>query len=262
LKKSVTGFTAIVILLIAMVLTGCQSTSETLMESATEQTDSSPDVQIADYQISNSIIGSFSVDDNAIPFGQSSSLPDFATGYPDLISIFNSAPIAVAGTVIGEIQYTDDNAIPRTFYSLLVSDVFKGNVEPNSTITIVESNGYVRLSTFVDVYGDDHFGELTQEQIDNEVLLDSLGNAPLPKTGERYVLFLAEPESDGRTANAYAVFGNFRGKYIQNEQSGKYARYCPDGEEYLYTKIADEIEVFEVPLSFSEIKNTLNSLAP
>lgn len=188
--------------------------------------------------------------------------PDFAETYPDLESIYNKASNVVVGEVM-DISYTDDEAIPRTIYSFKVSDSLKGDIETNSLISISESNGYVRMSTFVKEYGTDHFQDITEQEIENGIILESLGDAPLPETGDKYVAFLGTKKQEGRIKGAYAVIGNFMGKYVLDNESNMYSRYCPSEDAELYTiKNANaRAAVKEQPMSLENIKQEILSFS-
>lgn len=192
---------------------------------------------------------------------KSSADADFAETYPNLESIYEKATNVVVGSV-EEIQYTDEDAIPRTIYSFLVNETLKGGIEPHSKISVSESNGYVKMKTFIDVYGDAHFPDITQDEIENGVLLQSLGNAPLPETGDEYVIFLGEQKQEGRIAGAYAVIGNFMGKYVLDKSTDLYSRFCPSDDSELYTVKAPNTRAVtkEQPMSLATIKEKLTQL--
>ncbi len=189
---------------------------------------------------------------------QDMAVADFAVTYPDLESIYNGAANVVVGEVI-DIQYTDDEAIPRTIYSFAVAETLKGDIEENSLISISESNGYVRLSTFIEVFGTAHYEDLTDKEIENGIILQSLGGTPLPKAGEQYVVFLGEQKQEGRISGAYAVMGNFMGRYVLDQDTNLYSRFCPNEDPDLYT-IYDSVTravIQEEPMSLSEIKEEI-----
>lgn len=185
---------------------------------------------------------------------------DFAVIYPDLESIYDGASNVVVGDVTN-IQYTDDEAIPRTIYSFAVTETLKGDIEESSLISISESNGYVRMSTFVETFGTAHFEDITDEEIANGIILQSLGGAPLPEVGEQYIVFLGEQKREGRICGAYAVMGNFMGRYVLDQDTNLYSRFCPNEDPELYT-IYDSVTraiVKEEPMSLSEIKEEISS---
>lgn len=186
---------------------------------------------------------------------------DFAKRYSNIESLYHGAENIVYGTV-RDIQYTDEDAAPRTIYTFQVLDSLKGEIPADSLVSISESNGFVRLRTFVDVYGKDHFGEISEEEIENGVLRQSVAGAPLPETGERYVLFLGEKHTEGRIAGAYAIIGNFMGKYALNPSTRLYERFQPsdDIDFYAAKDPATGAAVREEPMSLEEIKEAVSEL--
>lgn len=186
---------------------------------------------------------------------------DFAKRYRNIESLYHGAENIVYGTV-RDIQYTDEDAAPRTIYTFQVLDSLKGEIPGDSLVSISESNGFVRLQTFLDVYGKDHFGEISEEEIENGVIRQSVAGAPLPETGERYVLFLGEKHTEGRIAGAYAVVGNFMGKYVLNASTQLYERYQPadDIDFYAFKDPATGAAVREEPMSLEEIEEAVFEL--
>lgn len=186
----------------------------------------------------------------------------FTQIYPNLESIYDKAENVVVGTVI-EVQYTDEDAKPRTIYSFQISEVLKGDIMPNTLISVAESNGYVRLSKFIEKYGADHFENLTEEEITNSVFLQSIEGAPLAAEGETYVAFLSEKKTEGQLAGAYVVIGNFMGKYVLNTASKLYERFTPSTDPEFYVVEASNGRTIsaEQPMSLDEIKSVIDGIA-
>ncbi len=90
---------------------------------------------------------------------------DFGVIYPDLESVYNSASNVVAGEVM-DVQYTDDDAIPRTIYTFAVSKTLKGDIAKTSLRNISESNGYVRMTTVLETYGMNPYEDITDAEIE------------------------------------------------------------------------------------------------
>lgn len=185
---------------------------------------------------------------------------DFGVVYPNLESVYNTAANVVAGEV-KDVRYTDDEAAPRTIYTFAVSETLKGDIAENSLISISESNGYVRMATVVEVYGVIPYEGITDDEIENGVVLQSLGGAPLPKAGDQCVVFLGEQKQEGRIAGAYAVIGNFMGKYVLDQDTNLYSRFCPSEKPDLYT-VYDPVTkaaIQEEPMSLSAIREEILS---
>lgn len=186
----------------------------------------------------------------------------FTTIYPNLESLYAKANNVVVGTVV-DVQYTDEDAKPRTIYSFQVSEVLKGDITPSSLISVGESNGYVRLSSYIEKYGSDHFENLTEEEINNCVFLQSVEGAPIAAVGETYVAFLSEKKPEGRLAGAYAVIGNFMGKYVLNSELNLYERFTPstDPDFYVVNTPNSRFITPEQPMSLDEIKSIIEVIS-
>lgn len=185
---------------------------------------------------------------------------DFGVIYPNLESVYNRAANVVVGEVM-DVRYTDDEAAPRTIDTFAVSETLKGDIVENSLISISESNGYVRMATVVEVYGVIPYEGITDDEIENGVVLQSLGGAPLPKAGDQCVAFLGEQKQEGRIAGAYAVIGNFMGKYVLDQDTNLYSRFCPSEKPDLYT-VYDPVTkaaIQEEPMSLSAIREEILS---
>lgn len=167
----------------------------------------------------------------------------FSKTYPDFASLETDAANIVVGTVT-DIAYTDDNAVPRTISTFLISETWKGDISPDSLISVGESGGYVRMATFIEVYGNDHFPDLREEEIESTVYAHSICGAPMTQVGDQYVLFLSEEKAEGRLAGAYGVIGGFMGKYIFHEETAFYARFCPADLDYT-----------EQPMTLAELRD-------
>ncbi len=202
---------------------------------------------------------SFTIDEKTIIQNMAVAV-DFGIIYPDLRSVYNKAANVVVGEVM-DVQYTDDEAIPRTIYAFAVSETLKGYIKENSLISVSESNGYVRVSAVIDAFGMAPYENITDEEIENGVVLQSLGGAPLPETGEQYIVFLGEQKQEGRISGAYAVIGNFMGKYILDQDTGLYSRFCPSENPELYTTHdpVTSAVIQEEPMSLSEIREKISS---
>lgn len=187
---------------------------------------------------------------------------EFIKVFNDLESVYEEAVNVVVGTVC-DIQYTDDDAAPRTIYSFNVSETLKGDIVPNSLISVGESNGYVRVSTYIDVYGSDYYADLSEDEIENSVILQSIEGAPLPAVGEQYVIFLGNRKTEGRLAGAYAIMGNFMGKYVLDCDSGLYSRYIPSSNPDFYYayKSDNQSSSTERPMSLEEIKMVIAEIS-
>lgn len=256
------------VLLLAALLAGCaggaegsaQAEEETGLPSVSTVVGETVEEERPLKDLTGSFRNTFSIEGRKI-FQNQMIGADFAKIYRNIESLYHGAENIVYGTV-RDIQYTDENAAPRTIYMFQVLDSLKGEIPADSLVSIGESNGFVRLQTFIDVYGKDHFGEISEEEVENGVIQQSVAGAPLPETGDRYVLFLGEKHTEGRIAGAYAVVGSFMGKYVLNPSTQLFARYQPsdDGDFYAVKDSATGAAVREESMSLEEIKEAVFEL--
>ncbi len=168
----------------------------------------------------------------------------FTTAYQDIQSMIQDADAIVQG-VVQSIEYSDAGGHIRTKLDLLVGEAYKGDVAPNTEISILEPGGYLRLKTYYDltqqVYLPDTF---TQQDVEDGKTVDlrHTHNRPDAKAGDTLLLFLAKSSSplyDGKQvtaptlakadypAGSWATLGVYMGKFLKTssgyERAGFYA---------------------------------------
>lgn len=254
-------FALLLVLMVAFSFSGCNQTNmENIHVSTTtglnELCNDMPPIDDITAEFSNT----FDVSDKIVVENMAVQ-PAFMKVFSDLESVYLEASNVVVG-IVTDVQHTDDNAAPRTIYSFHVSETLKGDILPNSLISVSESNGYVRLSTFIDVYGNDHFTDLTEAEISNSVILQSVEGAPLPGVGEEYVIFLGNRKEEGRLAGAYSLIGNFMGKYVLDSNTKLYGRYIPSSNPDFYSigNINSRTSTVEQPMSLETMKTIIAGL--
>lgn len=176
---------------------------------------------------------------------------------PDMQSIYirNEVKNVVFGTV-EKVQFTDDNAQAHTVYSFAIEKVIKGELKTGDIISVAESGGFVRMSKYIEVYGDAHFPDMPEEQRQNGIMHQSYSGAPLTEVGQKFLLFLGDPLAETeREAGAYYTIGGFTGKYIM-QSDGLLARYEP--EENFYSLI--DPGNAERPMTLAQANQLLGSL--
>lgn len=180
--------------------------------------------------------------------------------YKNVAELYPAARNIVAGEVVG-ITYTDTNASARTYYSLAVTEVLKGeDIEEESIVTILELQGYCRLSQFVEKYGTAHFEDYDAQAADSSYFVYTLSGEPLVEIGDRYVLFLGEACKDENASGYYVVQEAFIGKYQLND-AGFYERYSP---EDVYYQVVDEktgVVTKEAPMTLNEVREAIHVAA-
>lgn len=75
------------------------------------------------------------------------------------------------------------------------------------------------------------------------------------------MVFLGEQKQEGRIEGAYAVIGNFMGKYVLDQDTNLYSRFCPSENSDLYTvhDSATNAVIQEEPMSLPEIREEILS---
>lgn len=169
---------------------------------------------------------------------------------------------AVKNIVVGEVvsvAYIDTDANARTYYSFAVTEVLKGNdIEKESIVTILELQGYCRLSQFVEKYGTAHFEDYDAATADSAYFIYTLSGEPMVQPGDKYVLFLGEQCEDENASKYYVVQEAFIGKYQLNSE-GYYERYSP---EDCYYEVVDEktkAVTREAPMTLEEMREAVNA---
>lgn len=190
----------------------------------------------------------------------------FSHKYMNVEEIAYAADNIVVGKIV-DITYNDDNAIAKTFCSFAVSDVLKGEeIDANSIITVMEFQGYCRLSKFIEVYGDAHFPDYDEETADTSYFVYSVEGEPLVNIGDEYVLFLSRrldansengEKINGMIGNYYITIATFMGRYKLNEE-GLYERYSP--YEGFYKENNFRMISEEEPMSLEEIKTSVSEV--
>ena len=177
------------------------------------------------------------------------------------------AESVVAGVVL-DLTYCDEGGEAKTFYSFAVTDVWKGSdVEEESIITILECQGYQRLSEVEKMYEKqgyhNWFSEYTSEQKERTYQLFTYVHEPLIEVGDEYILFLGEKENwDNKNyveGDFFMLPAMYAGKYVRNED-GLYEQFFEYGDRDYYGKtdeITGEFILFEPWKTFDEMKTAV-----
>lgn len=232
--------------------TVAQELETTTLETQVVEETVSQEKNIADYTDNTfDVKNTFTIAENGT-FSTIAGVSEFGTIYKDIESLSLKAKNIVIGEVI-EIQYTDDDATAKTYYSFAVHDVLKGtSISKESIITVVEFQGYCRLSSLVNKNGADHIENYKEETADSTYYVYTVSGEPLIQVGDKYVLFLDNKTSDGY----FMSVGSFMGRY-KEDTDGYYSRYSP--EEIFYAKQDEKTgEVYyELPMTLDEILNKI-----
>lgn len=171
----------------------------------------------------------------------------------------------IVGQVL-DVTYCDENGEPRTFYSFAVTDVWKGDeIEKESIVTILEYQGYCRLSKVAESYAKQGYQWYTQysdKEKESKYELFTYVHEPLVQPGDEYILFLGRKESwneeyvDGEFFTLPAMYA---GKYSLNAD-GYYEQFIsyPDRQYYgIINSETDELVLSEPLMTLEEMKEAV-----
>lgn len=243
--KNIKILTLVTLITTILATTGCSSK---------ETTKTNEFIPVNEFVAVNEIINADNFNDLTVQFedfnptnfsnlqysGTNASLP---SGYFNMEDNWNSANNIVYGSV-SKIRYFDEFGLASTFYDFKIENVYKGDLNIGDIITVDTPGGYVRLEKEIENFGKSHYEEWTNEEIKNTIYFNDFEGSPAPKEGEKYMLFLKEPENnipDNLVKGLlYYESGIFRGRYYYN-QDNRLERYCPSPGFY---HSPEKLEIF------------------
>lgn len=252
----------ILLLLIGILLTACQKNAgngndetsaaitETITETAGEVVTETTKRDISEYKDCTTVIGNsfqeIAENPNLILVWMTG---EFSRSY-DTIKDLRSDSICVVRGKIMDLTYSDVGSSGKTFYSFAVEEVlWGGEIEEETIVTMYDCQGYVRLKTYSEVYGNS-YAEY-EDEAEKTYLVYSFGE-PLVQIGEEYVLFIQSKDASWEYAEVegefYRILAPYVGKFRLNEE-GLYERYLPENDNQFYELAR--------PLSLEEIKEQL-----
>lgn len=233
MKKCLAGI-SVIVLVISLLLTACNITpgakanvsapaSET--KAAIESTvtpssdamssDSPSEPTGIDRTVDLSTLDPFEPPAEETPPGGGVALLEFGTIYYDAGDLSEDAKDIVVGEVLAT-YYTDVDANPIIYYDFKISEVLRGDLGVEDTITV------------------GHFGGYTRGSAKDDLILDSGSGVPFPAVGDQYVLFMQGSDYWQFPTGVYALCGGFMGRYFVDGESVK--RYTPYDSPYFYIK--------------------------
>lgn len=194
---------------------------------------------------------------------KTSGCADYIKIYDSPEFLFTDATAVVYGTV-KEINYWDESGMAYIIYSFLVEKSYKGNQQPGELISVTTPGGYLRLEKFIEKFGDAHFKDFSKEKIKNTVYKDNYMGTSWPKQGDKFMLFLYQPEIQDypEIEGSYGELGDFMGRYYYNDQN-QLMHFTPENEPDFYK--AKQIKSLGAEaknvFTFSEMDQLLTELA-
>jgi hypothetical protein len=128
--------------------------------------------------------------------------------YDNVKSMVVDAKYIVEGTIQNIEYFVDENNLtPRTKIDLLVSKSYSGNIKPDTTISIIEHQGYIPIKFITDGYfketGKNH-PLYTEDDIKNGVLKYDINHGKFSEVGDQCLYFLINIETPYSDTNVYS----------------------------------------------------------
>lgn len=182
--------------------------------------------------------------------------PSFSKLYKDQSELYEVATNVVYGTV-KDTAYFDESGAAHILYDFAIDEVYKGSLNEGDVISVLTLGGYVRLSKYIEVYGNTRFEDYTDEQINATVMESDNMGIPTPEVGDKYLLFLSDPIADEAPFpnGAYVEKGSFMGRYA--EQGDEFVRYKPESEPDFYLGAEEKISKTSVEVNFKKAKDEI-----
>jgi len=169
-------------------------------------------------------------------------IAEYLFSYNNIGELWAESSYVIHGTV-RNIRYFDGGGAAQAFCDFEVEESYKDGLNTGNIITVATSEGYIRMEKEIERYGNDHYQDLSEEEIKNTVFRSrSMAEPPSLEIGKKYLLFLYEPQKgypDLVDGDIYYEINEEQGRYYYNSK-GKLERYCYDyegeGEELVSTK--------------------------
>lgn len=167
------------------ILCACAESDTTAEAPSAEKT---AEIVGTDYTVIPEII----YDLESMKVGQSSdSHPEFAHD-PSIETQTSLSEVIVRGEIVN-IYYTSHDSSPFTQMDVRITEPIAGSYTQGDIISVYTYGGYISYADrFSQSEIDDFFSNMTDEQLENTLLLHTMEGVPLPEVGEEYVFFAAE----------------------------------------------------------------------
>lgn len=262
--KNILKLNVMLILVLSFILIACDSGNKDLNSASEANTPLSNDNQetsgesndISSYENHTyAVKKTFEPADDA-EFSVVGGAASFGKIYKNVNELYEDAANIISGEVL-EITYSDEDAAAKTYYSFAVNEVLKGNaIHEKTIITVMEMQGYCRLSKYVEKYGADHIENYDESEAENIYFVYTVEGEPLIQKGDKYVLFLGNAHDDHLGDGYFVTIGAFMGRYQANSDE-LYERYSPEDIYYQVTDGAGRTISREMPMSYTELKEAV-----
>lgn len=177
-------------------------------------------------------ISSFDINDFPIVQHATVNL-NFEKIYSNVKELYDGASYVVYGKV-KEVSYYDESGGALTCYNFVIEESYKGELQENDEITILAVGGYVRLEKVIEVFGEERYKDIPQDERKKTIVEEDVMGAPLPKENDQYLVFLSDPIDNEPPFpdGVYSELGAFMGRYY--EEGDTLTRYTPENEPDFY----------------------------
>ena len=122
---------------------------------------------------------------------------------PDLSRILRDAPVIIRGKV-REVSYTSVEHNAWSIITIDIQQVYKGDVRTGGTLTVYQMGGYISMREHVGVYHDAERWGLSDSELDDKVVRQTVDNEPLPEAGDENLYCLTRtPENSPLPDSVY-----------------------------------------------------------
>lgn len=147
----------------------------------------------------------------------------------DLNVMEKNSDEVVEGT-IKEVTYVVIDGDGWTKVDLDINTSIKGNLRAGDMVSVYQLGGYVPLADHIKFYDDAfRYSDLSDNEINNTVLKETVDGEQLPKVGEKAIYFL---EKFSNNSILDGQFGRTRGQSseLKYSENGKYIYYRDENE--------------------------------
>jgi hypothetical protein len=147
--------------------------------------------------------GSYGVPPHSKKIMQTTSFADNATN-PDIENISALSEVVVRG-VTKKVSYVGMQGLARTISTVLVTEVYKGNLEKGDLISIYQLGGYIPLAEQIEANHDEfRYENMSKDEIENTIVKEVVDGEEFPEKGEDCLYFLVECKNSVYPAGSYA----------------------------------------------------------
>lgn len=130
----------------------------------------------------------------------------FASRCQTADEIYEKSPYIVRG-IVKKRYFTALEGLPYTVLDFQVKDILKGNLDENSTVTVLLYGGYMTVQQHISYHKDaSRFKDIKKNKWRSTYLKASLTGGDYPSEGEEYVLALMDSEISSGTYTSVNEF--------------------------------------------------------